>query len=130
VPLRVRYLRFSAASHLHGAPSTTLKFGLSNEGEDDLTHIVVRISIVAKPVGAGVSNRLAGPYTLKGQNVVLRPGQTLNFEMTLKNLSANCGCVAHVNVLSAQPIPATGTPPSLVPPSPRTPDQPPADRVL
>jgi hypothetical protein len=107
IPLRVRYLRFAPAPHLDGAPSTTLKVGLSNEGGDDLTQIVVRISISAKSSSAGVSDRLAGPYTLKGQSLVLRPGQTLNFELTLKNLTADCRCVAHVNVLSAQPIRAT-----------------------
>jgi hypothetical protein len=102
--LRVRYVRFNPAEKLNGAPSTVLNFGLSNQGADDLTQIVVKVSILKEPTGFGVGEQLAGPYTIVGENDVLHPGQTLDFKMRLRNLSSHCKCVARVKVLSAHSI--------------------------
>lgn len=110
VPLRVQDVRLEPAPQLDGPLLTLMNFGLSNEGAEDLTHIVVEVTIVEKPVGSGVGVRskvLAGPYTIVGKNV-LRPGQTLNFEILLRNLSSDCGCVARVHVVSARSTRDTG----------------------
>ena len=67
--LRVQYARFDPAPQMDGAPSTTLNVGLSNEGGDDLTQIVVRVSILAEPAAiSGVNDQLAGPYALVGRD--------------------------------------------------------------
>jgi hypothetical protein len=86
---------------LEGAPSTVLNFGLANHGADDLTRIVVKVSILRDAPGSDIGEPLAGPYTLVGHEAVLRPGQTLDFKIRLRNLSSDCDCVARVVVLSA-----------------------------
>jgi hypothetical protein len=87
---------------LDGAPSTFLKFGLLNESTHGLTNIVVEVLIRSRSDRDDVP-RVAGPYTLTGKHFVLRPGETLDFELRLRNLSSDCNCVAHVTVVSAQP---------------------------
>jgi hypothetical protein len=116
-PLRVQYVRFVPAPQLDGVPSTFLKFGLSNETANDLTNIAVKVSILREFSDSDDGGRLAGPYTLMGQNLVLHPGQTLDFELRLRNLSSHCGCVARVRVLSADSEPSNGADPADVPAS-------------
>jgi hypothetical protein len=130
-PLRVQYVRFDPAPQLDGAPSTVLNFGLSNEGSDNLTNIVVKVSILEKPADSGVGDRLAGPYMLVGKDYVLRPGQMLAFEIRLRNLSSDCQCVAHVNVLSAHSTQRTGKDhDQALAPAPKAPEALPESRRL
>ena len=108
--LRVRYFRFEPAPQLEGMPSTVLTVRLANESSSDLSRIVVRISVVENESEASsqVATVVAGPYTLIGNENVLRPGQTIDFELRLKNLSSECGCAARVEVLSLQRHPQLG----------------------
>jgi len=100
VPLLVENVRIDPAPPLEGVPTTLLNFGLANKGSDGLTNIVVKVSVVGKRTGVA----LAGPFTLMGNDRhILRPGQSLNFEIRLRNISPECGCRAYVTVLSAQP---------------------------
>jgi hypothetical protein len=113
-PLQVRDVRFEAAPQLDGMPSTLLIVRLANEGSTDLSRIVVRISVFEKRAAPTPTSRepavLAGPYTLIGNSRVLRPGQTIDFELRLKNLSSEQGCSANVDVLSVESTSPEGRP--------------------
>ena len=129
-PLRVQDVRFTPAPQLDGVPSTFLHFGLSNESASNLTNIAVKVSILRQSSDSGDGGRLAGPFTLMGQNVVLHPGQTLDFELRLRNLSSHCGCVARVQVLSADSEPGNGADSDDVPaPSPKGSDPSPTSLI-
>jgi hypothetical protein len=126
VPLRVQDVRFVPAPQFDGAPSTFLKFGLVNESPHDLVHIVVNVLIQSHSGRSHHGARIAGPFALAGNNVVLHPGETLDFALRLRNLASNCTCVAHVTVLSAESgrdngeSPADGSPLSPEDPAPST----------
>lgn len=95
-PLRIQYLHLDPAPQMDGLPATVLNFGLSNESTDDVSSIVVRVSI-QKTSEAGEHERVGGPYTLVGKkSVVVHPGQTLGFELeleeSLRRLYLPCRC--------------------------------------
>jgi hypothetical protein len=134
--LRVQYVRFEPAPQLDGAPTTVLNFGLSNKSANDLTQIVVDVSILEKSVGSAArtgAGLIAGPFTIqqKNQNHVLHPGETIDFELRLRNLSSDCKCTAHVNVLSARPSRSpVGNHDPAPAPAPKTPKPPPTPRPI
>jgi hypothetical protein len=107
LPVSIANVRLEAAPPVEASPSMTLKFAIANEGSTSVSDIVLEISIVekAKSDQPELARRiLVGPFTIRG-DVVLRAGYTMNYEMLMRNLSSECGCLATVDVLSARPLP-------------------------
>jgi hypothetical protein len=88
-------------------PSAVLKFDILNDSESSVTDIVIQIAMLEKPRVESVPNGerfVVNPFTIQG-SVTLEAGYTVNFAMLLRNLSADCGCVPNVVVLSARRLP-------------------------
>jgi hypothetical protein len=107
--LRVRDIRIEPPPPTAPIRSAMLKFDVANEGTERLGDIVLEIVIKERPGDASAplfSDRiLAGPFTVKGK-VTLEAGYTFRYELLLRNFSSDCSCVAHVDIMSAQPRPA------------------------
>ena len=99
-------MRLDAAPADAPKPSAVLKFDMLNDGELRVTDIVLQIAMVEKQrvEGAVGSPRVVvGPFTIRG-SVTIEAGYTVNYEMLLRNLSPDCGCVANVVVVSARTL--------------------------
>lgn len=103
VPIRVRNVRIGPAPRMKGMPSANVKFDIVNEGSKSVTDVVVEISVVTKetlPIGGDTEPVvLAGPFKMRG-DVALEPCFSISYEMRLRNLSTESGCVPHVEVVS------------------------------
>jgi hypothetical protein len=107
--LTVENVRLEAPVHAEASPSTLLKFDVFNGASTPVTDLVLEISILEKPALTGLSGRaVVRPFKIRG-SVVLQAGYTLNFEMLLRNLASDCSCIANVDVVSVQSLPATGS---------------------
>lgn len=107
LPVSIANVRLEPAPPLETSPSMTLKFAIANEGPTSVSDIILEISIVEKAKSEHPESArriLVGPFTIRG-DVVLRAGYTMNYEMLMRNLSSECGCLATVDVLSARPLP-------------------------
>ena len=70
-----------------------------------LTDLILEISILEKPESMELSGRaVVRPFKIRG-HVVLQAGYIVNYEMLLRNLSPDCGCVANVDVVSVHWLP-------------------------
>lgn len=84
-----------------------LKFDILNDSESSVTDIVIQIAMLEKPrveSVPSVERFVVNPFTIQG-SVTLEAGYTVNFAMLLRNLSADCGCVPNVVVMSARALP-------------------------
>jgi hypothetical protein len=94
---------------MKGMPSANVKFDIVNEGSISFTDVVVEISLVKKaspPIGRDTKRAvLAGPFKIRG-DVALEPGFSVSYEMRLRNLSTECGCVPDVEVVSVHAVPS------------------------
>jgi hypothetical protein len=84
-----------------------VEFELVNESANRLTDVVLQLSVVEKQQAAGGLPRprvLVAPFTIRGA-VVLESGYRIDYEVLLRNLSADCACVATVEALSARSVP-------------------------
>jgi hypothetical protein len=108
LPVSIANVRLEPASPLEASPSMTLKFAIANEGSTSVSDIILKIAIVEKPKSEHpepARRVLVGPFTIRGGDVVLRAGYTMNYEMLMRNLSSECSCLAIVDVLSARTLP-------------------------
>jgi hypothetical protein len=103
--LRIKNVRLVAAPMSSAQPpSAVLKFDLANEGAQRLTDTLVEIVITERQgVKAETLNPriIMGPVTIRG-TATIEAGYTLEYQMLLRNVSAECECVANVVVLSAR----------------------------
>lgn len=102
--LRIKNVRLEAAPRSAQKPSAVLKFDMVNEGSRMLTDVLVEIAILKRELPdteVGAPRVIVGPFTIRG-NVTIDSGYTVNYEMLLRNFSADCGCVANVVVVSAR----------------------------
>jgi hypothetical protein len=102
--LRIRNVRLVAAPASVTQPSAVLKFEMANEGPQPVTDTLVEIVITEQQRGESEAlnpKTIVGPVTIEGKNII-EAGYTLEYQMLLRNLSAECECVANVAVLSAR----------------------------
>jgi hypothetical protein len=104
--LRINNVRLEAAPPDAPKPSAILRFGLLNDGSMRVTDVLIHIVIVETgdvDDQASSASVIVGPFTIRG-NVTIEAGYTVHYEMLLRNLSSDCGCVARVRVLSSRPL--------------------------
>jgi hypothetical protein len=104
--LRIMNVRLEAPPADAPTPSAVLKFDMLNDGGSKVTDIVIQIAMLERPRGEHEpSSRrfVVNPFMIRG-SVTLEAGYTMNYEMLLRNLSANCACVPNVVVISARPV--------------------------
>jgi hypothetical protein len=107
--LRIMNVRLEAPPADAPTPSAVLKFDMLNDGGSKVTDIVIQISMLERPRdehALGSRRFVVNPFMIRG-SVTLEAGYTMNYEMLLRNLSADCACVPNVVVISARPVPAT-----------------------
>jgi len=83
--------------------AATLKFDVHNESLRNLASMVLSISLAEAPregSGNAVPTVLVGPVKVLAKRLVL-PGYTVHYELRLRNISSDCGCVPTVDVLEA-----------------------------
>ena len=103
-PLKVKNVFIKSAPPVDGAPTAVVKFAVVNTGSTGVVDIVFEVAILAKPeLSALPTNVLAGPYAIHVK-AVLQAGYSMEYELRLWNVSADCDCVATVVVLSARPV--------------------------
>jgi hypothetical protein len=105
--VRVMNVRLEVPPANAPKPSAVLKFDILNDSESSVTDIVIQIAMLEKPLVESVSSVerfVVNPFTIQG-SVTLEAGYTVNFAMLLRNLSADCGCVPNVVVMSARALP-------------------------
>jgi hypothetical protein len=102
----VENVRFEPAPLTKGSPSAVLKFDVFNHSETRVTDFVMRVSFVEKRLSDDAESQpriLVGPVTFTTRDVV-EPGYVLGYEMLFRNLSAECGCIPSVQLLSARSL--------------------------
>lgn len=105
--LKVENVRLESPPPTGPLQSAVLKFELVNESVNRLTDVVLQLSVVEKQQAAGGLPRprvLVAPFTIRGA-VVLESGYRIDYEVLLRNLSADCACVATVEAMSARSLP-------------------------
>ena len=103
-PVRVRNIRLEASPPVDEAESATLKFDVHNESLRNLASMVLSISLVEAPRDGSVDavpTVLVGPVKVLATRLLL-PGYTVHYELRLRNISSDCGCVPTVDVLEAR----------------------------
>jgi hypothetical protein len=106
--LRIMNVRIEAPPADAPTPSAVLKFDMLNDGGSKVTDIVIQISMLERSRGEhalGSRRFVVSPFMIRG-SVTLEAGYTMNYEMLLRNLSADCACVPNVVVMSARAVPA------------------------
>jgi hypothetical protein len=105
--LQVSNVRFESPPLDAPLPSTLLKFDVSNQSAGGITDVELQVTIRERRAGidgiAEATRPLVGPFIIRG-NVTIDAGYTFNYNLLLRNLSADCECLAHVVVISAQPV--------------------------
>jgi hypothetical protein len=103
--LRVVDVRLAAAAEPAPIPSAVLKFDLVNQGFVTVSDVSLEVTIFERSsTDAEVfapPRVVAGPFTIRG-DVDLRAGYTVNYEMLLRNMSADCDCVANVAIVGGR----------------------------
>jgi hypothetical protein len=98
---RIRNIRLEAPTRPIASPSAVLKFEVFNQGSKRLTHVEVQISFLENSTEDDTPPRvIIGPFTVRGK-VDLDAGYSLQYELLLRNVTIECGCVAKVTVVSA-----------------------------
>jgi hypothetical protein len=108
--LRVQRVRLEPAPPSAPDPSAILKFELVNDGPVAVTGVVLEVAVRVRPttpVESADRRVVAGPFTIRA-GVDVHAGYTLNYELLLRNLPADCDCDPDVIVTAARPAPASG----------------------
>lgn len=109
--LRIKNVRFEAAPPSAPKPSAVLKFDILNDGSLRLTDVIVEIAILEREPfhNEAIAPRvMVGPFTIRG-DVIIESGYTVNYEMLLRNFTADCKCVATVGIVSAHAVADSGS---------------------
>jgi hypothetical protein len=102
--LEIQNVRVQAPPLELNSVAAVLKFELFNSSGAPLTAIVLGISISEKPEDDGSPVRTLVRQFHVRPDIVLNPGYTMDFEMLLRNLPADCACTAHVEVVSVRAL--------------------------
>jgi hypothetical protein len=103
--LRITNVRLEAPPAEAPKPSAVLRFDVLNDSDSKVTDIVFEIAMHEKPAEhARAAPRLVvSPFVIQG-NVTLEAGYTVSYELLLRNLLPDCGCVPNVVVTSARAL--------------------------
>lgn len=102
--VRIADVHVEAAGDVEGEPASLLMFTVENGGDVTLRDVDIEIAFVERvPVGDPNADPrvVVGPFTIH-MNRALESGYSASYELLLKNLSADCGCVPRVIVTSAR----------------------------
>lgn len=103
--LRISRVRMHDTKPGEIKPSVKVTFHTSNDSSDTLEQVVFAIAIVERLTAAaapGVPPRtVAGPFIFRA-DAVLEPGYTTDFEVVLRDISIDCGCIPQIRVLSVR----------------------------
>lgn len=102
--IAVRKIRLAPAPPIDGASSARVTFDMYNEGDRSLGDIVLQVWLLEEARREPADARravVAGPVTIRTK-AALSPGYSLSYEIRLRNVSADCGCVPSVDVVSAR----------------------------
>lgn len=102
--VRIAHVRVEAAGDVEGEPASLLMFTVENGGDLTLRDVDIEIAFLERvPVGEADADPrvVVGPFTIR-MNRALESGYSASYELLLKNLSADCGCVPRVIVTSAR----------------------------
>jgi hypothetical protein len=108
LPLRLSNIRLEPATDFEAAASMNVSFDLANDSSVSFTNIVIQVRILKNPVPSSptsVSTVLAGPFSIRTK-IVFEPAFTINYELRLRNLSSDCDCNAHVEIVSYRQAPS------------------------
>lgn len=99
----IRNIKLEPAPPIDQLPSAHVKFELYNDGSDSVTDIVLRLSLIERSRNHPKTQPtvVAGPVTIRSK-AFLSPGYSLAFEITLRNVSADCRCVPTIDVVDAR----------------------------
>jgi hypothetical protein len=105
--LKIENVRLTSPVRAETWPAALLTFAVVNEGAERLSDITLEISITESAVAASESpassRAVVRPFTVRG-DTILQPGYAFNFEVLLRNVSADCICVPKVDVIAAHVI--------------------------
>jgi len=91
----VEHVKFESSTAIDDAPAAHLTFELHNQGLQELTDIVLTMSVLTPPPRDGRDAEraiIAGPLTIRSKVVLLR-GYSIAYDVNLGNLSAEGHCV-------------------------------------
>jgi hypothetical protein len=109
-PLQVQNIRFVPSEPVGESPSITLKFDVLNDGVESLTDIILKVSVLEADTRRDAPRAvLAGPFTIRGK-APLHPGFAMTYEIRLRNISSDCGCVGTVHIVSVRGSVGSDTP--------------------
>ena len=98
----VRNVQLASAPPVDDEPSAFVRFDVINEGEQDVSPVVVEIAILETPrrVGEAVPlpTTLVGPFRIRAKTA-LKAGYSVHYELRLRNVFASCACTATVDVV-------------------------------
>jgi hypothetical protein len=99
---------FRTRARFEAAPSMNVSFDVANDSSVSFTNIVIQVRILKNPIPSSptsVSTVLAGPFSIRTKIVVER-AFTINYQIRLRNLSSDCDCNAHVEIVSYRQAPS------------------------
>ena len=109
----VRNVQLASAPPVDEEPSAFVRFDVFNEGEQDVSPVVVEIAILETPPRVGeavpLPTPLVGPFRIRAKTA-LKAGYSVHYELRLRNVFASCDCIATVDVVQDD---SGGQPPHL-----------------
>jgi len=100
--IAVRNVRLASAPPVEEDPSAFVRFDIFNDGEQDVSPVVVEISILETLPRFGntmpIPITLVGPFRIRA-NTALKAGYSVHYDLRLRNVSALCDCAATVDVV-------------------------------
>lgn len=112
--ITIEHVTLEPAAPIGGAPAVRVTFEIYNRGVDELTDIVLTISLLTPPQRTGQEaepSLIAGPLIIRSK-VVLQPGYSFAYDITLRNVSVDCSCVPAVDVVDARRVTSSTQRPS------------------
>jgi len=98
----VREMKLKPDEPIEGAQSSTLMFDVYNEAAASITDVVVSVSLLDATVKDSSDPRIiVGPFKIRLKEILLAD-YSVHYELRLRNLSSDCGCVPAIEVLDAR----------------------------
>jgi hypothetical protein len=105
--IAVRKIRLAPAPSIDGSSSARVTFDMYNEGHRRLTDIVLQVWLLEeshRDLAEAHRAVVAGSVTIRTKAVLL-PEYSLSYEIRLRNVSSECGCIPRVDIVSARVLP-------------------------
>jgi hypothetical protein len=102
--LRVSGIHLEPPSISEREPASVLRFKLENDGIVQVTDVILTIAVFEKQAQPTAAPKMiVRPFNLRTATTV-EPGYSVEYEMLFRNLSNDCNCAPHVEVLSARAV--------------------------